>query len=153
LATARALAGDGAEVVVTGRDPAKLAAVDPTVATAEHVDGTSESDVAAFFARVGGFEHLVLAFSPGVIGRGPLRETPIADIRAAFDGKVARLSVCDPGSVRTAHRPRAVRQPCAGAPSLQRSGAPAAPASQAAPCWYRRSTSGPASPGMSRLTS
>jgi NAD(P)-dependent dehydrogenase (short-subunit alcohol dehydrogenase family) len=88
LATARALAGDGAEVIVTGRDPAKLAAVDPTVATTEHVDGTSESDVAAFFARVGGFEHLVLAFSPGVIGRGPLRETPIADIRAAFDGKL-----------------------------------------------------------------
>jgi hypothetical protein len=109
--------------------------------------------VAAFLARVGAFEHLVLAFSPGVIGRGPLRETPVADIRAAFDGKLIAYLFAIQHSGRTDHSPRAVRQPCAGAPSLQRSGAPAAPVSQAAPCWYRRSTSGPVSPGMSRLTS
>jgi NAD(P)-dependent dehydrogenase (short-subunit alcohol dehydrogenase family) len=88
LATGRRLLADGAEVVVTGRDQRKLAAAESEGLTAERVDGTDEDAVAAFFERTGAFEHLVLAFSPGAIGLGPVRDTKLADIRAAFDGKL-----------------------------------------------------------------
>src|SRR5690242_5689630 len=88
LATAELLVAGGAEVVVTGRDPEKLAAVKDRVAAAEQVDGTSEEELAAFFERMGEFDHLVLAFSPGSIGMGPIRDTGLDAVRAAFDGKL-----------------------------------------------------------------
>jgi NAD(P)-dependent dehydrogenase (short-subunit alcohol dehydrogenase family) len=88
LATAERLAGEGAEVVVTGRDPEKLAAAKDRVAAAEQVDGTSEEELTAFFERTGEFDHLVLAFSPGAVGMGPIRETGLDAVRAAFDGKL-----------------------------------------------------------------
>jgi NAD(P)-dependent dehydrogenase (short-subunit alcohol dehydrogenase family) len=88
LAAAESLTDDGAEVIVTGRDPEKLAAVKDRVAAAEPLDGTSEDDVTAFFDRIGAFDHLVLAFSPGAVGLGPLRDIGLADIKAAFDGKL-----------------------------------------------------------------
>jgi NAD(P)-dependent dehydrogenase (short-subunit alcohol dehydrogenase family) len=88
LATAEGLAASGADVIVTGRDPEKLDAVKDRVSGAEQVDGTSGSDVAAFFDRIGSFDHLVLALSQGQIGLGPIREISAADVRAAFDGKV-----------------------------------------------------------------
>lgn len=88
LATAEQLTDSGAEVTVTGRDPGKLAAVKPRVAAAEQVDGTSEPEVESFFTRLGKFDHLVLAFSPGAIGLGPVSATSLDDIRAAFDGKL-----------------------------------------------------------------
>ncbi|MER7186726.1 SDR family oxidoreductase [Streptomyces hyaluromycini] len=88
LATARRLADDGAEVIVTGRDPERLAAVKDVVTTAEQVDSTSEESVAAFFGRTGPIDHLVLAFSPGAVGLGPLADIGLADVRAAFDGKL-----------------------------------------------------------------
>ncbi|MGH8966738.1 MAG: SDR family NAD(P)-dependent oxidoreductase, partial [Actinomycetes bacterium] len=74
LATAERLTGSGAEVIVTGRDPEKLAAVKDRVTAAEQVDGTSEEELSAFFRRTGEIDHLVLAFSTGSIGMGPLRE-------------------------------------------------------------------------------
>ncbi|WP_217551760.1 SDR family oxidoreductase [Streptomyces sp. GbtcB6] len=88
LATARRLADDGAEVIVTGRDPERLAAVKEVVTAAEQVDSTSEEAVAAFFDRTGPFDHLVLAFSPGAVGLGPMADIGLADVRAAFDGKL-----------------------------------------------------------------
>jgi len=88
LATAERLTAAGAEVIVTGRDAEKLAAVKDRVAGAEQVDGTDEQAVAAFFERVGSFDHLVLAFSPGALGLGPLADLNLADIRSAFDGKL-----------------------------------------------------------------
>jgi NAD(P)-dependent dehydrogenase (short-subunit alcohol dehydrogenase family) len=88
LAAAERLAGSGMDVTVTGRDPAKLAAVNGTVAAAEQLDGTDRDAVAAFFDRLGSFEHLVLAFSPGAVGFGPLREIEIDDFEAAFTGKL-----------------------------------------------------------------
>src|SRR4051812_35808042 len=88
LATAESLVATGADVIVTGRDPQKLDAVKDRVASAEQVDGMSESEVAAFFDRIGTFDHLVLAFSQGQTGLGPIREVSPADVRAAFDGKV-----------------------------------------------------------------
>jgi NAD(P)-dependent dehydrogenase (short-subunit alcohol dehydrogenase family) len=88
LSIAETLTHDGLEVIVTGRDPEKLAAAKDRVAVTQRLDGTVEEDVAAFFDRVGAFDHLVLSFSGGAIGLGPLRDSKIADIRAAFDTKV-----------------------------------------------------------------
>ncbi|MET7487563.1 SDR family oxidoreductase [Streptomyces sp. NPDC005538] len=88
LAAAERLTAGGAEVIVTGRDPEKLAAVKDRVAGAEQVDGASEADVREFFRRVGVIDHLVLAFSPGALGFGPLADVSLAGIRGAFDGKL-----------------------------------------------------------------
>jgi NAD(P)-dependent dehydrogenase (short-subunit alcohol dehydrogenase family) len=88
LATARTLTAAGADVTVTGRDPGRLAAAKPHVTSAEQVDGTDGPAVSAFFGRTGEFDHLVLAFSPGAVGLGPVRATALTDIRAAFDGKL-----------------------------------------------------------------
>jgi hypothetical protein len=41
-----------------------------------------------FFERIGSFDHLVLAFSPGALGLGPLAGVSLADIKGAFDGKL-----------------------------------------------------------------
>jgi NAD(P)-dependent dehydrogenase (short-subunit alcohol dehydrogenase family) len=88
LATAELLTADGVDVTVTGRDPVKLAEVKDRVAAAEQVDGTNADEVTAFLERTGEFEHLVLAFSGGSIGFGPLRDTPLARIREAFERKL-----------------------------------------------------------------
>jgi NAD(P)-dependent dehydrogenase (short-subunit alcohol dehydrogenase family) len=88
LATAEALAADGAEVIVCGRDEARLAAVEDKVAVAERLDGTDPQAVEAFFARIGAFDHLVLAFSPGPLGLGPIKSTAIDQVKGAFEGKL-----------------------------------------------------------------
>lgn len=41
-----------------------------------------------FFDRHGPFEHLVLAFSPGAVGLGPIKEITLDDVEAAFAGKL-----------------------------------------------------------------
>jgi NAD(P)-dependent dehydrogenase (short-subunit alcohol dehydrogenase family) len=88
LATAERLTADGAEVIVTGQDPERLAAVQKKVAGAEQVDGVSEGDVTEFFERIGSFEHLVLAFSPGALGQGPVAGVSLAYLKGAFEGKL-----------------------------------------------------------------
>ncbi|MGI5125768.1 SDR family oxidoreductase [Pseudonocardia sp. CA-107938] len=88
LATAELLAAGGAEVIVTGRDPEKLAAVKDRVTSAEQVDGTDEEQVAAFLERTGPVDHLVLAFSGGAGALGPLRGLSADAVREAFTGKV-----------------------------------------------------------------
>jgi NAD(P)-dependent dehydrogenase (short-subunit alcohol dehydrogenase family) len=91
LATAEALADrPETEVIVTGRDEERLAAAAKRVPglVAERVDGTDAGQVTEFFERIGSFEHLVLAFSPGAAGVGPLREVKRSDIRLAFEGKL-----------------------------------------------------------------
>src|SRR3954453_14492918 len=88
LATAELLTAAGAEVIVTGRDPEKLAAVKDRVAVAEQGDGTHEEQVAAFLERTGPVDHLVLAFSGGAGAFGPVREVGAAAVLEAFTGKV-----------------------------------------------------------------
>ncbi len=88
LATAELLHAEGAEVVVTGRDPERLAAVKDRVTSAEQVDGTDEAAVTEFFEQVGIFDHLVLAFSPGPRGAGPFAALTTEDLRVAFEGKL-----------------------------------------------------------------
>jgi NAD(P)-dependent dehydrogenase (short-subunit alcohol dehydrogenase family) len=88
LAVADALTDAGIKVTVTGRDPVKLAALDGRVAAVERLDCTDRAGVAEFFSRQGQFEHLVLAFSPGAVGMGPVRAVSLPDIEAAFSGKL-----------------------------------------------------------------
>jgi NAD(P)-dependent dehydrogenase (short-subunit alcohol dehydrogenase family) len=88
LATAEQLASAGIDVTVTGRDPAKLASLDGKFASAERLDSTDRDAVAAFFGRLGSFEHLVLAFSPGAVGFGPIREISLDDFETAFAAKL-----------------------------------------------------------------
>ncbi|HEY0812062.1 MAG TPA: SDR family oxidoreductase [Pseudonocardia sp.] len=88
LAVAEQLTNEGAEVIVTGRNPERLAAVKDRVSAAEQVDGTAEAEVATFLERVGQVDHLVLAFSPGSVGMGPVREIGGDLVRAAFEGKL-----------------------------------------------------------------
>ena len=88
LAVADALTSAGAKVTVTGRDPGKLAALDGRFAGAERLDGTDRGAVTEFFDRHGPFEHLVLAFSPGAVGLGPVKEITLDDFEAAFAGKL-----------------------------------------------------------------
>jgi NAD(P)-dependent dehydrogenase (short-subunit alcohol dehydrogenase family) len=88
LATAEKLTDAGMGVAVTGRDPAKLARVASKFACAERLDGTDRAAVAAFFERFGPFEHLVLAFSPGPVGLGPIRGIDMNDVETAFNAKL-----------------------------------------------------------------
>jgi NAD(P)-dependent dehydrogenase (short-subunit alcohol dehydrogenase family) len=87
LATAKLLVGDDTEVTVTGRDPERLAAVPEPIAT-ERLDGTDRAAVTDFFGRIGEFDHLVLAFSPGPVGFAPLRDLTPEDLETAFSGKL-----------------------------------------------------------------
>lgn len=88
LATAEKLSLDDIEVTVTGRDRTKLAEAEARFASAQRVDGTDRGAVSAFFEGVGSFEHLVLAFSPGALGLGPVRKIGLDDFEAAFTGKL-----------------------------------------------------------------
>lgn len=91
-AAATRFAADGAEVVVTGRDRARLdAAVERIGGKVEgHVlDGTDPEQIAAFFAGHGAIDHLVLALS-GSSGAGPLAGLDLGaegDLAAGFAGK------------------------------------------------------------------
>jgi NAD(P)-dependent dehydrogenase (short-subunit alcohol dehydrogenase family) len=87
LATAERLAGDGAEVTVTGRDRGRIDAV-PAPIVGRRLDGTDRAAVAEFFAEVGEVDHLVLAFSPGPVGFAPVRELSAEDLATAFEGKL-----------------------------------------------------------------
>lgn len=88
LAAAEKLDAAGLQVIVTGRDPDKLAGLNGRFAQAERLDGTDQEAVAGFFAGLGSFEHLVLAFSPGAVGLGPVAEVDIGDLETAFSGKL-----------------------------------------------------------------
>jgi NAD(P)-dependent dehydrogenase (short-subunit alcohol dehydrogenase family) len=88
LAVADQLTKAGHEVTVTGRDQAKLDALAGHFASYQRLDGTDRGSVAAFYSRLGEFDHLVLAFSPGAVGLGALREVSPDDIQTAFTGKL-----------------------------------------------------------------
>jgi NAD(P)-dependent dehydrogenase (short-subunit alcohol dehydrogenase family) len=89
LATAQMLVEQGAEVVVTGRDKAKLEAALQQLgprAAGEQVDASSYNELKAFYARQGSFDHLVIAVS-GAKGAGNFRELNIDELRGGFDAK------------------------------------------------------------------
>jgi NAD(P)-dependent dehydrogenase (short-subunit alcohol dehydrogenase family) len=94
-ATATLLAEHGAEVIVTGRSPEKLADVVtavPAIST-ERIDVTDRHALDALYARLGLFDHLVVCISAGG-GGGPFASLDLNALRSAFAAKTfAQLDV------------------------------------------------------------
>ena len=88
-ATARLFLGQGAEVVIAGRDPSRLEGAATRLGKVDSVvaDATSAESVKRLFEAVGRFDHLVLAMS-GARGGGPIAGISVADIRAGMDAKL-----------------------------------------------------------------
>jgi NAD(P)-dependent dehydrogenase (short-subunit alcohol dehydrogenase family) len=87
-ATAAAFAAAGAEVLVTGRDAARLeASAARSGATGVVCDATSAGDRAALAARLERVDFLVLSLS-GASGGGPFASLDLDGLRAAFEGKL-----------------------------------------------------------------
>lgn len=88
LAVATRLTAAGLSVTVTGRDPQRLAAAREQVAAADQLDGTDESEVRAYFERLGPFEHLVLAFGPATAGFIPAGNLTTDRLKAVVEPKL-----------------------------------------------------------------
>ena len=89
LATVKRLAAAGARVVATGRDSAKLQAA--LAGLGERVrgvafDGGDRRALEDFFARLGGYDHLVLTLSGGE-GGGTFAGLDLAALRRGFEAK------------------------------------------------------------------
>jgi NAD(P)-dependent dehydrogenase (short-subunit alcohol dehydrogenase family) len=90
-AAARAFAGKGADVVITGRSKERLDQAAQRIGSPVQVaelDATDRAALDAFFSSRPAVDHLVLAASPGAVGVGPLASLAEAGLRAAFDGKL-----------------------------------------------------------------
>jgi NAD(P)-dependent dehydrogenase (short-subunit alcohol dehydrogenase family) len=89
-ATAALVAADGAEVVITGRDRARLDAAVERIGgktTGHALDATDADAVAEFFAASNApIDHLVLALS-GASGSGPIASLDPDQLAAGFAGK------------------------------------------------------------------
>lgn len=89
LATARMLVDAGAEVMITGRNQAKI---DEAVAqlggkiSGVALDATSRPDLRAFFQKYGAFHHLVISLS-GAAGAGAFRQLDLDELRRGFEAK------------------------------------------------------------------
>jgi NAD(P)-dependent dehydrogenase (short-subunit alcohol dehydrogenase family) len=95
-AVARAMVARGSRVVITGRDPGRLAVASGRLGGMVHtarVDALDRGAVDAFFGGGLAVDHLVLSFSTGRAG-GPFRDLAMADLAAAVGGKlIAYLAV------------------------------------------------------------
>jgi NAD(P)-dependent dehydrogenase (short-subunit alcohol dehydrogenase family) len=85
LATVRAAAARGAQVIAAGRRAAAEREPMPGIEQRE-VDVTDESSVAALFAAVGALDHLLVTASPGT--PGPFLDQDLAAARSFMDGKL-----------------------------------------------------------------
>ena len=93
LASARLLAAEGAEVIVTGRNREKLAAATAALGTASDgaltamaVDSRSREDLDKFFAGLGSLDHLVVVLGSNR-GLGPFAQLSLPDLREGFEEK------------------------------------------------------------------
>ena len=104
LASAKLLATEGAELVVTDRSEEKLAAAAkdfPGRITTRTVDGKDEAAVSAFFEEVGAFDHLVIPAGQTDRGGGFLSELTLAKFRTTLDGKFwVQVTVAHEGARR-----------------------------------------------------
>jgi NAD(P)-dependent dehydrogenase (short-subunit alcohol dehydrogenase family) len=91
LATARAAAAQGADVVAAGRRPVEGRAPIEGVRHAQ-VDVTNEASVRALFDGLGSLDHLFVSSSPGA--PGPLLEQDLAAARTFVDGKLLGSWAC-----------------------------------------------------------
>ena len=91
LATVRAAAGQGAEVIAAGRRA--LADREPIQGVRQaEVDVTDEASVRALFDGVGPVDHLFVSASPGA--PGPFLEQDLAAARTFVDGKLLGSWTC-----------------------------------------------------------
>ncbi|OXL82389.1 short-chain dehydrogenase [Paenibacillus sp. SSG-1] len=89
LASAQLLVELGADVIVTGRDQAKLETALQLLgsgAKGEQLNAASYEDLKSFYERQGSFDHLVIAVS-GAKGGGNFRELSLDELRSGFDAK------------------------------------------------------------------
>jgi NAD(P)-dependent dehydrogenase (short-subunit alcohol dehydrogenase family) len=91
LATARAAAAQGADVVAAGRRPVEGRAPIEGVRHAQ-VDVTGEASVRALFDGLGSLDHLFVSSSPGA--PGPVLEQDLAAARTFVDGKLLGSWAC-----------------------------------------------------------
>jgi NAD(P)-dependent dehydrogenase (short-subunit alcohol dehydrogenase family) len=93
LAAARAVAIEGARVVIAARDAERLGRARATIAgdvRSRQLDARDEAAVQRFFAEVGAFDHLVCTAHESSTGLGAMGAFPELDIAAArrfMDGK------------------------------------------------------------------
>jgi NAD(P)-dependent dehydrogenase (short-subunit alcohol dehydrogenase family) len=88
-ATAARFAALGADVIIGGRDPARVEAAARRISRArgETIDGTDAASAKRFFESVGAFDHLVITLT-GAKGAGPIRALALDDLRAGFEAKL-----------------------------------------------------------------
>jgi len=88
-AAARMFAQAGADVVIAGRDKARLDGAVHRLGSVrgEVADGAVAESTKRLFESVGQFEHLVLALSGGR-GAGPFATVALDDIRSGFEAKL-----------------------------------------------------------------
>lgn len=89
LATAKALAGLGAEIVIASRSEARLAAAAAQIATGvvcRPLDVTDARAIEAFFEAVGPFDHLATTAAAGAVGM--FLEVDPAKVRAHVESKL-----------------------------------------------------------------
>jgi NAD(P)-dependent dehydrogenase (short-subunit alcohol dehydrogenase family) len=91
LATVRAAAAEGAEVVSAGRRAGTARESIGGVRQAE-VDVTDEASVRRLFEDVGSLDHLLVSASPG--SPGPFLEQDLAAARTFIDGKLLGSWMC-----------------------------------------------------------
>jgi NAD(P)-dependent dehydrogenase (short-subunit alcohol dehydrogenase family) len=90
LATAAMMIEKGAEVLITGRDTAKLEQALKTLnhrAKGQSVDARRADEVKSFLAGAGTIDHLVLALSDGK-GGGPFKDLDLEELRQGFENKL-----------------------------------------------------------------
>jgi NAD(P)-dependent dehydrogenase (short-subunit alcohol dehydrogenase family) len=89
LATAATLTAAGAEVLIAGRDPAKLKAAVGRLgagARGEAIDAGDRAALETLYRGFGSFHHLVITLS-GAAGAGLFRELKLDDLRRGFEAK------------------------------------------------------------------
>ena len=90
LATARHLLASGARVTITGRSETRLVEAGRQLGPEAQVvpmDATAADALPAQFARIGKFDHLVLALGSGK-GVGPFATVSLAQVKLGFEEKV-----------------------------------------------------------------
>lgn len=103
LATAQRLVDGGREVVVTGRQPERLAAALELLgksASGEIVDATDSAATAAFFERTGPIDHVVITVTAAG-GVGAFRELELDSLRNAMDGKLLAHTAAAQSALKT----------------------------------------------------
>jgi len=114
LATANLLLDRGYEVVIAGRNEERLAQALKTLdskasgrpVSGRAVDATDGGQLAAFFAEVGGFDHLVVTVTRNG-GVTSLADLEAAEVRKHSEGKL--LATCSASRPRSARCARTVR--------------------------------------------